>query len=44
VHVRAGAGFLVPVAGEMELLPGLAKKPNAVKIDIAEDGRISGLS
>ncbi len=44
VHIRAGAGFLVPVAGEMELLPGLAKRPNAVHIDIAEDGRISGLS
>ncbi|MCL6466034.1 MAG: formate--tetrahydrofolate ligase [candidate division WOR-3 bacterium] len=44
VHIRAGAGYLVPVAGEMELLPGLAKRPNALKIDIADDGRISGLS
>ncbi len=44
VHIRAGAGYLVPVAGEMELLPGLGKKPNALKIDIADDGRISGLS
>lgn len=44
IHIRAGAGFLVPVAGEIELLPGLAKRPNALKIDIAEDGRISGLS
>ncbi len=44
IHIRAGAGYLVPVAGEMELLPGLAKKPNALKIDIADDGRISGLS
>ncbi len=44
VHIRAGAGYLVPVAGEIELLPGLAKRPNAVKIDIADDGRISGLS
>jgi len=44
VHIRAGAGYLVPVAGEMELLPGLAKRPNAFKIDIADDGRISGLS
>ncbi len=44
VHIRAGAGFLVPVAGEIELLPGLAKRPNALKIDIAEDGRITGLS
>jgi formate--tetrahydrofolate ligase len=44
VHIRAGAGFLVPVAGEIELLPGLAKRPNALKIDIADDGRIAGLS
>lgn len=44
VHIRAGAGYLVPVAGEMELLPGLARKANALKIDIADDGRISGLS
>ncbi|MEO0077564.1 MAG: formate--tetrahydrofolate ligase [candidate division WOR-3 bacterium] len=44
VHIRAGAGYLVPVAGEIELLPGLARRPNAVKIDIADDGRISGLS
>jgi len=44
VHIRAGAGYLVPVAGEIELLPGLAKRPNATKIDIADDGTISGLS
>ena len=44
VHSRAGAGYLVPVAGEIALLPGLAKKPNALKIDIADDGRLSGLS
>jgi formate--tetrahydrofolate ligase len=44
VHIRAGAGYLVPVAGEMELMPGLAKRPNAVKIDIDDDGKIVGLS
>uniref|UniRef100_A0A7C4CAI0 Formate--tetrahydrofolate ligase n=1 Tax=candidate division WOR-3 bacterium TaxID=2052148 RepID=A0A7C4CAI0_UNCW3 len=44
VHIRAGAGYLVPVAGEMELLPGLARRPNALKMDIFEDGRIVGLS
>lgn len=44
IHIRAGAGYLVPVAGEIELLPGLGKKPNALKIDIADDGRIFGLS
>jgi formate--tetrahydrofolate ligase len=44
IHIRAGAGYLVPVAGEIELLPGLAKKPNALKIDIADDGKLTGLS
>lgn len=44
VHTRAGAGYLVPVAGEIELLPGLGKRSNALKIDIADDGRITGLS
>ena len=44
VHIRAGAGYLVPVAGEIQLLPGLAKRPNALKIDIADDGKLSGLS
>jgi formate--tetrahydrofolate ligase len=44
VHIRAGAGYLVPVAGEIQLLPGLARKPNALKIDIADDGKLSGLS
>ncbi len=42
VQYRAGAGFVVAVAGEILLMPGLPKKPNAVNMKIA-DGKISGL-
>ncbi len=44
IKVSSGAGFLVPLAGEINLMPGLAKNPNAIKIDIDEQGRIMGLS
>jgi formate--tetrahydrofolate ligase len=44
IRISAGAGFLVPIAGEIRLMPGLAKNPNATKIDIDEQGQITGLS
>ncbi|UCD19964.1 MAG: formate--tetrahydrofolate ligase [candidate division WOR-3 bacterium] len=44
VNISAGAGFLVPVAGDVMLMPGLPKVPNANKIDVDEMGMISGLS
>ncbi|UCF70117.1 MAG: formate--tetrahydrofolate ligase [candidate division WOR-3 bacterium] len=44
VNISAGAGFLVPVAGDVMLMPGLPKMPNANKIDVDEKGMISGLS
>jgi formate--tetrahydrofolate ligase len=44
VNISAGAGFLVPLTGEIMLMPGLAKTPNALKIDIDDRGRITGLS
>ncbi len=44
INVSAGAGFLVPLAGEIMLMPGLAKRPNAQRIDVDKDGRIIGLS
>lgn len=42
LQYRAGAGFVVAVAGEILLMPGLPKKPNAVNMTI-KDGKISGL-
>jgi formate--tetrahydrofolate ligase len=44
VNISAGAGFLVPLAGDVMLMPGLPKVPNATKIDLDEMGRIHGLS
>lgn len=43
VNISAGAGFIVPICGDMMLMPGLAKSPAALRIDIGKDGRIVGL-
>ncbi len=42
-QLRSGAGFIVIVAGDIMLMPGLPKTPNATKIKITDDGIISGL-
>ena len=44
IELKTGSGFIVVIAGDMMLMPGLSKVPNAVKIDIFEDGTIVGLS
>ncbi len=41
---KGGAGFIVAVAGEIMLMPGLSKTPSAEHIDIDEKGNITGLS
>ena len=41
---KGGAGFIVAVAGEIMLMPGLGKVPGAEHIDIDAEGNISGLS
>lgn len=43
VNISGGAGFVVPVCGEMTLMPGLAKVPAAVHMDIDKNGKITGL-
>lgn len=43
VEYRGGAGFLVVLAGNMLLMPGLPKRPNAVGMTISADGTIDGL-
>ncbi|MBR1586293.1 MAG: formate--tetrahydrofolate ligase [Clostridia bacterium] len=43
VKVSAGAGFLVVLTGDIMTMPGLPKVPAAEKIDVDENGRISGL-
>ena len=44
ILIAAGAGFLIPITGEIMRMPGLPKKPNSEIIDIDNDGHISGLS
>ncbi|MGN0818235.1 MAG: formate--tetrahydrofolate ligase [Candidatus Coproplasma sp.] len=41
---KGGAGFIVAVAGNIMLMPGLGKVPCAEKIDVDADGNITGLS
>lgn len=43
IEVAAGAGFVVPIAGELMRMPGLPNNPAAESIDIDADGQISGL-
>ena len=43
VKVNAGAGFLVAKTGNIMTMPGLPKVPAAERIDIDENGKISGL-
>ena len=43
IEIAAGAGFLVPITGEMMRMPGLPSTPSAELIDIDDDGEISGL-
>ncbi|MCK5830034.1 MAG: formate--tetrahydrofolate ligase [Methylococcales bacterium] len=43
VRLANGAGFIVAIAGNMMTMPGLPKKPAAERIDITDDGVITGL-
>ena len=43
VKVSAGAGFIVALTGSIMTMPGLPKVPSAEKIDVDENGRITGL-
>ena len=43
VRLSAGAGFVVPLTGEMMTMPGLPREPAALKVKLLPDGRIKGL-
>ena len=43
LKVSAGAGFIVALTGDIMTMPGLPKVPSAEKIDVDENGKISGL-
>ena len=44
VRLAAGAGFVVPLTGDILTMPGLPRRPFAVGMDVAPDGTISGLA
>lgn len=44
IEVAAGAGFIIPITGDILRMPGLPNVPAALGMDIDNDGRISGLS
>ena len=43
IEIASGAGFLIPITGDIMRMPGLPAHPAAERIDIDEDGNITGL-
>lgn len=43
LKISAGAGFIVVLTGNIMTMPGLPKVPSATKIDVSDDGIITGL-
>jgi len=44
VSLSAGAGFVVVYCGDIMTMPGLPNSPSAEKVDVTEDGEITGLT
>ncbi len=43
VRISAGAGFIVALTGDIMTMPGLPKSPAALRIDVDDNGKITGL-
>jgi formate--tetrahydrofolate ligase len=43
-EIASGAGFIIPILGDMMRMPGLPNLPAAENMDIDADGKITGLS
>ena len=43
VKLSAGAGFIVALTGDIMTMPGLPKSPAAERIDVDENGVITGM-
>ncbi|MFW3145455.1 MAG: formate--tetrahydrofolate ligase [Thermoplasmatota archaeon] len=43
IRLSAGAGFVVPLTGKINTMPGLPKSPAAEKMDVTDEGRTIGL-
>ncbi|KAF0246996.1 MAG: formate--tetrahydrofolate [Planctomycetota bacterium] len=44
IRISAGAGFLVPFCGDVSTMPGLPSHPAGERIDIDDDGNVTGLA
>lgn len=44
IKIASGAGFLIPITGDILRMPGLSKAPAAYHIDIDDDGNITGIT
>jgi formate--tetrahydrofolate ligase len=44
VRAAVGAGYVYAICGDMRTMPGLPTSPNAERIDVSEDGSVTGLS
>ena len=43
IEIASGAGFLIPITGDIMRMPGLPARPSSENIDIDENGEITGL-
>jgi len=43
IEIAAGAGFIIPITGQIMRMPGLPEIPSAEKINIDNEGNITGL-
>ncbi|MDZ4059213.1 MAG: formate--tetrahydrofolate ligase [Bacteroidales bacterium] len=43
IEIASGAGFLVPITGDIMRMPGLPEEPSSERIDVDKEGNITGL-
>ncbi|MFA5848458.1 MAG: formate--tetrahydrofolate ligase [Bacteroidales bacterium] len=43
IEIASGAGFLIPITGDIMRMPGLPEEPSSERIDIDNEGNITGL-
>lgn len=43
IRLSAGAGFLYPILGDMQTMPGLGTRPGFWEVDLSPDGKVIGL-
>jgi len=44
IQIASGAGFIIPITGDIVRMPGLPRRPAAESLDVDQGGRITGLS